>query len=242
MEDFKNCMRLQFIVISMMVGMFMLTPAFADIDPLSDIGFLQSGILNSAENQFHMSNELSIREFFNGNIIRVSGQTIEGFPYITYSKISDEKIDTYGAIFINGQFTKLSFVEKTIDIEQIEEKTDDLAIVTQYTQRAHSKQFIFVDVKIFEKEQNKYNDFNQNYGYISNTNIQVTITDEDNLEMFSSKGITNDKGLFETKYLIPDNSKRETLTITINAENDNSMSSKILQVFTLGNIPTDGGP
>jgi len=242
MEDFKNCMRLQFIIISMMVGIFMLIPAFADIDPLLDIEFLQSGILYSTENQFHISNELNVREFFNGNIIRVSGQTVEGFPYITYSKISNEKIDTHGAIFINGQFTKLSFIEKIIDAEQTEEKTDDLAIVTQYTQRAHSKQAIFVDIKIFEKEQNEYNDFYQNYGYITNTNIKVTITDGDNLEIFSSTGITNDKGLFETKYLIPDNSKRETLTITINAENDDSMSSKILQVFTLGNIPSDGGP
>lgn len=60
--------------------------------------------------------------------------------------------------------------------------------------------------------------------------------------MFSSSGITNDKGLFETKYIIPDNSKRETLTITINPENENASSSKILQVFTLGNIPSDGGP
>ena len=235
-------LRLQFIIIFMMMVIFTYTPVFADIDPLLDIGFLQSGILYSTENQFHVSNELNIREFFDGNIVRVSGQTIEGFPYITYSKILDEKIDTHGAIFINGQFTKLYFIEKIIDVEQTEEKKDDLSIITQYTQRAHSKQLIFVDIKIFEKEQNKYYNFNQNYGYITNTNIKVTITDADNLEIFSSAGITNDKGLFETKYLIPDNSKRETLTITINAENDNSMSSKILQVFTLGNISSDGGP
>jgi hypothetical protein len=70
----------------------------------------------------------------------------------------------------------------------------------------------------------------------------VTITNEENNEIFSSDGITNDKGLFETKYLIPDNSKRETLTVTINAENESSSSSKILQAFVLGNIPSDGGP
>jgi len=212
------------------------------IDPLSEIIFFQTGKLHTNNNQFQISDEFIVREFFNGNIIRISGQTIEGFPYITYSKISDENIDTHGSIFINNKFQKLSFSEKIIQTEQSVDKKDDLAIVVQYTQRAHSKQLIFVDVKIFEKEQNKYSNFNQNYGYISNTNIKVTITDDDNLEIFSSTGITNDKGLFETKYLIPDNSKRETLTITINAENDNSISSKILQVFTLGNIPSDGRP
>jgi len=224
------------------IGSISINSVSAQIDPLSEIEFFQTGELHTENNQFQISDEFIVRGFFNGNIIRISGQTIEGFPYITYSKILEESIDTHGSIFINNQFQKLSFSEKIIQTEQSVDKKDDLEIVVQYTQRAHSKQFIFVDVKIFEKEQNKHDNFNQNYGYITNTNIKVTITDGENLETFSSTGITNDKGLFETKYLIPDNSKRETLTITIDAENDNSISSKILQVFTLGNIPSDGGP
>jgi hypothetical protein len=204
--------------------MFTYTPVFADIDPLLDIGFLQSGILHSIENQFHISNELNIREF----------------PYITYSKILDEKIDTHGSIFINNQFQKLSFSEKIIQTEQSVNEKDDLEIVVQYTQRAHSKQPVFIDVKIFDKEQNKHNYFNQNYGQISNVNVQVSITDENNQEVFSFEGITNEGGLIETKYLIPDNSRIETLTVTINAENENSISSKILQVFVLGNLSNNG--
>ena len=216
--------------------------ALGQIDPLTEIDFLQSGLIYSDTNQFNISNDISIREFFNGNIIRVSGQTIEGFPYITYSKISEEKIDTHGIIFINNQFVKLSFDEKVIGIRESTDKNDDLSLAIQYTQRAHSKQIIFIDVKVFDEKQNNYSNFNQNYGYIPNTNIEIVITDEDNKEVFSSIGITDDKGLFETKYLVPDNSKRETLTISINAENENSSSSKILQAFVLGNIPTDGSP
>lgn len=216
--------------------------ALGQIDPLTEIDFLQSGLIYSDTNQFNISNDISIREFFNGNIIRVSGQTIEGFPYITYSKISEEKIDTHGIIFINNQFVKLSFDEKVIGIRESTDKNDDLSLAIQYTQRAHSKQIIFIDVKVFDEKQNNYSNFNQNYGYIPNTNIEIVITDEDNKEVFSSIGITDDKGLFETKYLVPDNSKRETLIISINAENENSSSSKILQAFVLGNIPTDGSP
>ena len=222
------------------VVIFGISAAHAEIDPFSEIIFLQSGILQTEENEFLISNEFNIREFFNGNIVRVSGQTIEGFPYITYSRMSDQSIDTQGVIFISGQFVKLSFMEKPIENEDIEEKVEDILITTQYTQRAHSKQFVFIDVKIFEKEENKNNDFNQNYAYVTNTNIQVVIVDENLENIFTATGITNDKGLFETKYLIPDNSKRETLTITINAENDNSSTSKILQMFSLGNIPSDG--
>lgn len=226
----------------LIIGVSTTDYSFGQIDPLIEIDFLQSGLIYSDTNQFNISNDISIREFFNGNIIRVSGQTIEGFPYITYSKISEEKIDTHGIIFINNQFVKLSFDEKVIGIRESTDKNDDLSLAIQYTQRAHSKQIIFIDIKVFDEKQNNYSNFNQNYGYIPNTNIEIVITDEDNKEVFSSIGITDDKGLFETKYLVPDNSKRETLTISINAENENSSSSKILQAFVLGNIPTDGSP
>jgi len=221
-------------------GVFTVNLTSAQVDPLFDIAFLQTGELNTAENQFHVSSEISIREFFNGNIIRVSGQTIEGFPYITYSKISDDKIDTHGIIFINGQFVDLTFVEKDSKEKSIVEKKDDLAIVVQYTQRVYSEKFIQIDIKIFDKDQNKLNDFYQKDNLIPNTNIEVIIINEDGQNVYSTNGITTNRGLYEMEYLIPENSKRETLTVTINAENENSKSSKILQVFSLGRAPDDG--
>ena len=222
------------------LGIFSINAVSAQVDPLIDIEFLQTGELNTAENQFHISNEITIREFFNGNIIRVSGQVIEGFPYITYSKILEDEIDTHGIIFIGGKFVDLNFEEKIIQEVVTIEKKDDLAIVIQYTQRVYSKNLIQIDIKIFDKDQNKLNDFYKKDGSISNTNIQVTIIDEDDQELYSSNGITNERGLYEMEYLIPENSKRETLTVTINAENENSKSSKILQVFSLGAVPDDG--
>ncbi len=224
----------------LILGVFTVNLVSAQVDPLIDIVFLQTGELNTSDNQFHISSEISIREFFNGNIIRVSGQTIEGFPYITYSKISDDKIDTRGMIFIGGEFVDLIFVEKTIQTEINVEKKDDLAILVQYTQRVYSEKFIQIDIKIFNKEQNKLNDFYQNYDFIPNTNIEVMIINEDSQNVYSVNGITTNKGLYEMEYLIPENSKRETLTVTINAENENSKSSKILQVFSLGRAPDDG--
>lgn len=222
------------------LGIFTINLTSAQVDPLIDIEFLQTGVLNTSENQFHISNEITIREFFNGNIIRVSGQVIEGFPYITYSKILEDKIDTHGMIFIGGKFVDLNFEEKIIQEEIIIEKKDDLAIVIQYTQRVHTKNLILIDIKIFDEHQNTLNNFYQNDGTVANTNIEVLIIDEDDQVFYSSNGTTNEKGLYEIEYLIPDNSKRETLTVTINAENENSSSTKILQIFSLGNEPSDG--
>ncbi len=219
------------------LGIFTVNSASAQVDPLIDIVFLQTGELNTVKNQFHISNEISIREFFNGNIFRVSGQTIEGFPYITYSKILDDKINTRGMIFINGQFVDLTFVEKDSEKESVVEKQDNLSIIVKYSQRVYSKESVSISIKIFDPIKNKLNDFYQNYGMISNTQIQVTVMDN-NIEIFTGEGTTNENGLFEIGFINPVD-KLNTYTVTINAENENSMSTKILQIFNLGTSPKD---
>ena len=224
----------------LILGVFTVNLTSAQVDPLIDIDFLQTGVLNTSENQFYISNEITIREFFNGKIIRVSGQVIEGFPYITYSKILEDEIDTHGMIFISGKFIDLNFEEKIIQEEAIIEKNQDISILVQYTQRIYDKSFARIDVKIYDTEQNRLNDFYQNYGFIPNTHIEILVVDEEDQEFYSTDGIINDKEILEIEFYIPENSKRETLTVTINAENENSKSSKILQIFSLGRAPSDG--
>ena len=131
-----------------------------------------------------------------------------------------------------------NFEEKIIQEEVIAEKNQDISILVQYTQRIYEKNFARIDIKIYDIEQNRSNDFNLNQGFVTNTNIQVLVVDEENQEFYSTVGITNDKGLLEIEFYIPEKS-RETLTVTINAENENSKTSKILQIFTLGQ-PSDG--
>ena len=219
------------------LGIFTLNSVYAQIDPLSDIVFLQTGELNTDENQFQISNDIVIREFFNGKIVRVSGHTIEGFPYITYSEILDEKIDTDGIIFINGEFVDLSFEEKSVQQESVVERKDDISILTQFTQYVYSKNFANISMYIFDKEQNKLNNYYEKYGRLPNSNINILVLDGENQEFFSNNGTTDDKGFFEARFWIPDNYKRDEFMVTIDAENENSKSSKILQLFTLGNEP-----
>ena len=94
-------------------GIFTVNSTSAESDILSNIEFMQTGILYTSENEFQISDDITVREFFNGNIIRVSGQTIEGFSYVTYTKIvKNDDVNTRGMIFINGQFVNLQFEEK----------------------------------------------------------------------------------------------------------------------------------
>ncbi len=89
-------------------------------------------------------------------------------------------------------------------------------------------------MKIFDEEQNKLNNFNQKDGRLQNVNINVLVLDGNNNEFYSSNGTTDEKGFFETRFWIPDNYKRDSLTATIDAEDENSKSSKILQMYTIG--------
>ena len=215
----------------------------AQTEPLEDIEFIQTGIIYTEDHSFHISSDLSIREFSNGNVIRISGQTVEGFPYVVYSIIqsSDDEvmIKNRGMIFVNGEFTGLSFAEKTsLQETNIPDKKDEnISILTKYTQRVYSKQLVQIEIKIYDREQNKLNNFSQNYGQISDVNISVKITNEEKETIHLVNGTTNEFGFFETEMLIPDNSKRELLVVEINAENENSKASKILQIFSRGIIP-----
>jgi len=224
----------------LVLGIGSIQYSFAQSEIINDVEFLQTGIIHTLQNQFNISNEMDIRELIDGKIIRISGQTVEGFPYITYSKILDNSIDTRGNVFINGEFVKLSF-EKIQETEVINiPKDENISIVTQYTQRIFSEDYLEIDVKIYNKAQNILNDFNQNYGFVTDTEINIIILDEEDNEFYSSSGIVNDKGYFTTKFLLPENSPRQTLTATITAENENSKTSKILQIFVLGNQSDDG--
>lgn len=215
------------------VGFAHVNLANAQVDHLSEIIFFQTGELHTKESQFIISDNFNIREFFNGNIIRVSGQTIEGFPFITYSKIINDEIVIKGKIFINGKFLELEFDEKEIAIESItKDKKDDLSILIKYSQKAYSTNPVQFEIKIFDPIQNKMNDFNQNYGMIQNAQVKILVENNEE-QIFSEDLIVNDKGLVETEFVMPLD-RISTYTVTITAENDESKSTKIIQLINLG--------
>lgn len=231
----------QFVVLALLVslGVTVFETAAAQLDPINDIEFIQTGKLFTDKKEFTISNEINVREFFDGKLIKITGHTVEGYPYITYSKITNNQITTHGKIFTDNKFLSLIFDHQISQIEKTEKnkKSDNMLILTQYTERLYSGQTAKIDIKVFESDENKLNDFNQNYGYIPNTNIKITVLDKNEQIFSSSDGITNDRGFYNTEFFIPRNSQSGTFTITINAENDNSKSTKTVQIFNLGQVP-----
>lgn len=219
------------------LGILTVETITAQIDPINDIEFIQTGKLFTDKKEFTISNEITTREFSDGKIIRIIGYTVEGYPYITYSKIINQQITTHGKIFTDNKFVSLVFEQQNISQIENNEKADNMLILTQYTQRLYSGQTAKIDVKIFDSNQNKLNDFNQNSGYIPNTNIKIIVLDKNGQIFLSSDGITNERGFYNAEFFIPRNSQSGTFTVIIDAENDNSKSSKTIQIFSLGEVP-----
>lgn len=104
-------------------------------------------------------------------------------------------------IFIESEFVDLDFEEKIIQEEEIVEKNQDISIIVQYTQRIYEDNFARIDIKIYDKEQNKFNEFYQNYGLVPNTNIKVLVIDNKNQEYYSTDGITNGMDYLKLNFL-----------------------------------------
>ena len=214
-----------------------LETATAQIDPINDVEFIQTGKLFTDKTEFIISNEINTREFFDGTIIRITGYTVEGYPYVTYSKINDSQITTHGKIFINSKFLPLVFEQQKISQIEKKEKLDDMSILVQYTERLYSGQTAKIDVKIFDINQNKSSNFNQNYGHIPNVNIKITVLDKNGQTFSLSDGITNERGFYNAQFFIPKNNQNGIFTVSIDAENDNSKSSKTIHILNLGEVP-----
>lgn len=240
-----NLNRFLALVIVLSFGISISETVTAQIVSINDINYIQTGRIFTDEKEFTISNEINTREFLDGKIVKITGFTVEGYPYITYSKINNQQIITHGKIFMDNKFVSLVFEQQNISqTEKIEnkEKLDNMFILTQYTERLYSGQTAKIDVKIFDSNQNKSNDFNQNYGYVPNTNIKITVLDKNGQIFSSSDGTTNERGFYNTGFFIPKNIQSGTFTVIINAENDNSKSSKTIQIFNLGEVPDHDSP
>ena len=81
MNLFNNCGIFVILIIGLGIN-----SAYAQVDPLSEIVFFQTGELYTEESKFIISNDINIREFFNGNIIRISGQLLKAFHLLHIQK------------------------------------------------------------------------------------------------------------------------------------------------------------
>jgi hypothetical protein len=226
-------------------SLILLFPQYAftqEIDLASSSLVLQSGIISTGTNDYIISNDMKIREFSNGKILRVSGTTIDGNSYFVYHRIIDDEITLRGKIFLNGKFVPLEFnkVSEHTAVESSITEQPRLKILVQQTERVYWEKDYDITVRVFDAELNKSNNFNQNWGHLSNIDILVEITNTKNELLTSFKGETDHNGIFEDDFIVKTKTMKGEYFVKIFAGTGNNQVTKTLSMFVLGDKSGDG--
>jgi len=204
---------------------------------------LESGIISTKNKDYMISNDFDIRQFFFGKILRMSGTTSDGNFYYVYHRIIDDEISLRGKIFLDGKFVPLEFnkISKQVTEESsTSAEQPEMKILVQQSERIYWEKNYGITIRVFDAELNKFDDFNQNWGYLSDIDVLVEITNPENEPLTSFKGKTDSNGTFEAGFLVFYKTMKGEYTVKISVGSENNQATKTLSMFILGDLSDSG--
>jgi len=204
---------------------------------------LESGIISTKNKDYIISNDFDIRQFIYGKILRISGTTIDGNFYYVYHKIIDDEISSRGKIFLDGKFVPLEFnkvPEQVAEESSTSSEQPEMKILVQQTERVYWTENFDIAIRVFDAKLNTLNDFNQNWGYLSDIDVLIEITDPENEPLLSFKGKTDHNGTFEAGFFIFNKTLKGAYTVKISVGPENNQTTETLSMFVLGDKSGDG--
>jgi len=204
---------------------------------------LESGIISTKNKDYMISNDFDIRQFFFGKILRMSGTTIDGNFYYVYHRIIDDEISLRGKIFLDGKFVPLEFnkiSEQVAEESSTSAEQPEMKILVQQSERIYWEKNYGITIRVFDAELNKFDDFNQNWGYLSDIDVLVEITNPENEPLTSFKGKTDSNGTFEAGFLVFYKTMKGEYAVKISVGSENNQATKTLSMFILGDLSDSG--
>lgn len=214
-----------------------------EIDLVSSSKVLKSGTISTESKDYTISNDLNIRQFFYGKILRMSGTTIDGNFYYVYHRIIDDEISLRGKIFLDGKFVPLEFnkiSEQVTEESSTSAEQPEMKILVQQSERIYWEKNYGITIRVFDVELNKFDDFNQNWGYLSDIDVLVEITNPENEPLTSFKGKTDSNGTFEASFLVFHKTMKGEYAVKISVGSENNQATKTLSMFILGDSSDSG--
>jgi len=204
---------------------------------------LESGIISTKNKDYMISNDFDIRQFFFGKILRMSGTTSDGNFYYVYHRIIDDEISLRGKIFLDGKFVPLEFnkiSEQVTEESSTSAEQPEMKILVQQSERIYWEKNYGITIRVFDVELNKFDDFNQNWGYLSDIDVLVEITNPENEPLTSFKGKTDSNGTFEAGFLVFYKTMKGEYAVEISVGSENNQATKTLSMFILGDLSDSG--
>jgi hypothetical protein len=197
---------------------------------------LQTGIISTEDDDFALSNIFKTRVLQDGKIMRLSGVTTTGEAYYVYQKIKDDNTVVNGKILVNGVFIPIISKEVLSEPEmQIMQKSKlDMAVkLPSYT---YSNYPFVISVRVFDIEKNPQPKFEDTYGTLENTFVNVTITNRFDKFVTSLSGNTDSSGLFRGSYLVNEGTGQGKFNVNVSVNDGKSSTSKSFTTFFRGDI------
>ena len=210
-----------------------------DLVDLSPI--FQSGVINTQDQSFLISNNFDVNQLSNGKIVRISGYTVDGNFYYVYHLESGNTIKSFGKIFLNNQFVPLVFTktfstntqtssqnaEPKSSEQEIEKPESELLILGGVNKNAYWKQTIDMTFRVFNATENPSQTMNRSVGWLDDVNIQVILTNHVGEQLANYTGKTGPNGYYENSYTVRTNFDiTGVVTIQVNVEYQGDTNSK----------------
>ncbi len=212
---------------------------------IKTIPTLEFGIVQTVSQHYFLdfSDNLSVKVYGNSIVIKSFDQQI--FIYAQNIGSNNYLINAYT---IDNGFKKQSFrgtLEPISGPETLESEIigtlPEMKILVKQTDRVYWKHLYFITARVFDAELNKFNEFDQNWGYIPGVNILVEIFNEDNELITSLAGQTGNTGYYDAEYYIINNLiPRGDYSVNVTADNGQVQLTKTFPLYILGEEPDRG--
>jgi len=221
-------------------------PLKAEMQDASPI--LSTGFISTSTTNYLISNQFEVRHIWAGDLMRVSGVTVDGYPYYIIHKMNFNDLEISGKILVDGKvipiIKNIIVQEAPVVVPEIKEPIltveEDPIPIKAVILQPHStywRSTYNINIKVFEADQNSRNDYWYRGYLVPDVPIVVDITHENGNHLTTIQGKTDQSGHFEGQYYIIENLVQAgKYFVHVVAGDEKSGDVKDLTTFVIGEV------
>ena len=203
---------------------------------------LTTGNVTTATDSYSISDNIEIRHIYPGEMMRISGTLDNGYPFYAIQKdstVSGTLFTENGPqLVVSGPVHALvpgpgTSVENLVDSIQ-DQEVKAVVLIPHHT---YWRQFLNVNVKVFDAAANPLNDYWFKSNLVANIPVLIEISHESGTHLGTIEGITDDNGYFQASQYITENLVRDGKYIVhLEIGDESNIQVQELNTFVRGEV------
>ena len=178
---------------------------------------LTTGFVNTQTDSYSISDNIEIRHIYPGQMMRIYGLTTDGYPFYVVHRENLEDQTISGTIFtasgpesiimnLDVNLEPIMPIETgPLELEAPGPESLPIKAVVLMPHHTYWRQFLNVNVKVFEADSNWLDDYWFKSNLVANVPVLIEISHETGKHLTTIEGITDDNGYFQGSYYIVEN-------------------------------------